>query len=236
LVSSACTSRIKETLKSDYVLTGIFVQRMNTDKPLTRANLENFIQSTLRSYEVLKKSGKMIDIITYSKAQTLYNRITNKDSTLTDEELVQFLKAVNSINNPTITRSYPKGNQNDQWFDDFISAAKGTSRTPVTIDNQLVSIGEDLLLFIMINRYQIILVGKEIFQEFLFMASKGQTIEALQKIYSNLKTSDLLAQYQENAIILEEVDKQKIARGELFWSGLLQLGKIIPTALIYLLN
>ncbi len=100
LIVSACTSRTKEVLKQNYIITDILVQRVEdsacTDKP-TRQNLEDFVQSTKRTFESLKTKGVAISEIVYIKATTLNERIANKDPSLTDFELIQFLKMTRDV-------------------------------------------------------------------------------------------------------------------------------------------
>jgi hypothetical protein len=89
---AGCTSRTKEVVKEQYVITDIICDRIDsTDKKPTKEELEGFVVGTRDTFDTLKKKGKSINISVYAKATTLSDRINNKE-VIDIDELQQFVK------------------------------------------------------------------------------------------------------------------------------------------------
>jgi len=87
-----CTSRTKEVIKEQYVITDIICDRIDsTDKKPTEEELKGFVIGTRDTFDTLKKKGKSISISVYAKSVALSDRINNKE-TIDMDELQQFVK------------------------------------------------------------------------------------------------------------------------------------------------
>jgi hypothetical protein len=87
-----CTSRTKEIVKEQYVITDIICDRINTtDKQPTKEELQGFVVGTRDTFDTLKKKGKSINISVYAKAVAISDRINNKEN-IDIDELRQFVK------------------------------------------------------------------------------------------------------------------------------------------------
>jgi len=92
LVLAGCTSRTKEVIKEQYVITDIICDRIDsTDKQPTKEDLQGFVIGTRDTFETLKKKGQTINIAVYAKAVALSDRINNKED-IDIDELQQFVK------------------------------------------------------------------------------------------------------------------------------------------------
>lgn len=92
LVLVGCTSRTKEIVKEQYVITDIICDRIDsTDKKPTKEELQGFVIGTRDTFDTLKKKGKTINVSIYAKAVALSDRINNKEDVSIDE-LQQFVK------------------------------------------------------------------------------------------------------------------------------------------------
>jgi hypothetical protein len=92
LMLAGCTSRTKEVVKEQYVITDIICDRIDsTDKKPTKEELQGFVIGTRDTFDTLKKKGKSISISVYAKATTLSDRINNKED-INMDELQQFVK------------------------------------------------------------------------------------------------------------------------------------------------
>ncbi len=120
----------------------------------------------------------------------------------------------------------------DKWFDNFIESTKRPIMVKNGVQDIAVNISLELVQYMITNRYQIVKVGKQTFQDFLMLMSNGQQLEAIRTVYQGLSTSDLIAQYHENAIKVEEIIKQEQERREFWFQMAMSLGqKLIPLAL-----
>jgi len=87
-----CTSRTKEIIKEQYVITDIICDRIDsTDKQPTKEDLRGFVIGTRDTFDTLKKKGQTINIAVYAKAVALSDRINNKED-ISMDELRQFVK------------------------------------------------------------------------------------------------------------------------------------------------
>jgi len=91
LVLVGCTSRTKEVIKEQYVITDIICDRIDSDQKPSRDELQKFVLGTRATFDILKQKGKTISIDVYAKASTLSDRINNKED-IDIEELRQFVK------------------------------------------------------------------------------------------------------------------------------------------------
>jgi hypothetical protein len=92
LVLAGCTSRTKEVVKEQYVITDIICDRIDSaDKQPTKEELQGFVIGTRDTFDTLKKKGQTINITVYAKAVALSDRINNKED-ISMDELRQFVK------------------------------------------------------------------------------------------------------------------------------------------------
>jgi cytidylate kinase len=97
LLAAGCTSRTKEVVKEQYVITDIICDRIDsTDKQPTKEELQGFVIGTKDTFDTLKQKGQDISITVYAKATTLSNRINNKENIDLDE-LRQFVKMTRDV-------------------------------------------------------------------------------------------------------------------------------------------
>jgi hypothetical protein len=92
-VAAGCTSRTKEVIKEQYVITDVICDRLDdAQKQPTKEELYGFVVATRDTFDTLKKKGKSISIAIYSKSVTMSNRIAAKED-IDYEELKQFVKS-----------------------------------------------------------------------------------------------------------------------------------------------
>lgn len=92
LVLAGCTSRTKEIIKEQYIITDIICDRIDsTDKQPTKEDLQGFIIGTRDTFDTLKKKGRSINISVYAKSVALSDRVNNKED-ISMDELRQFVK------------------------------------------------------------------------------------------------------------------------------------------------
>lgn len=90
---AACTSRTKEIIKEQYVISDVMCDRIDDpQKTPTKEDLYKFVVATKDTFDTLKKKGRSISIAMYSKAVMLSDRIANNEDIDVDE-LRQFVKA-----------------------------------------------------------------------------------------------------------------------------------------------
>ncbi len=93
LLIAGCTSRTKEIIKEQYVISDIIAERVDSaDKKPSRAELEGFVKATKDTFETLKNKGRELSLNVYSRAVTLSDKIVQNEPSVTDEELRQFVK------------------------------------------------------------------------------------------------------------------------------------------------
>jgi hypothetical protein len=138
---------------------------------------------------------------------------------------------------PMIRREILEAAFDDKWFDQMISGATASQETPITVKdwdgNELkVKITNAVIEYMIANRFLILKAGRDVFKQFLLLCSKGQDLDALKLIYSEMDTSDLINQYKDNAVMLAEVYKQD-QETKAFWLQMATTlgGKIISLAL-----
>ena len=121
----------------------------------------------------------------------------------------------------------------DIWFDEFIQRAQSPVKIRnITGEELLIKISQELLRFLMENRYLIIKIGKDKFQEFLKLAADNKVFDALVKIYENVSNANLIAQYQGNAVMLAEIAVQLEQERKFWMDFLMQIGgKMVGIAL-----
>jgi hypothetical protein len=91
-ILAGCTSRTKEVVKEQYVITDIICDRIDsTDNQPTKEELQGFVVGTRDTFDILKKKGRIINITVYAKAVALSDRINNKED-INIDELRQFVK------------------------------------------------------------------------------------------------------------------------------------------------
>lgn len=113
---------------------------------------------------------------------------------------------------------------NQKWVDDFItkleevsdSGGKVIVRDPNTGHDITVAIRNDLLIFLITNRFRLAQVSYNAFKNFLGLLEKQKDFEALVTIYQELDISDLLDKYKEDSIKLAQLALQTQA-DRLFW-------------------
>jgi hypothetical protein len=93
LLLASCTSRTREIIKEQYVISDIVASRIDDpNKKPTRSELEGFVFASRDTFETLKKKGKPLSMSVYSRAVTLSNNLKEDSSSVSDEELRQFVK------------------------------------------------------------------------------------------------------------------------------------------------
>lgn len=110
-----------------------------------------------------------------------------------------------------------------EWVDEFIekvdeAATSGKGLFWIDGDGNkiVVKVKTEVVALLRENRFRLLKVGKKIFQEFLFLLSKGEDFKALVKINETLDNSDLLDQYKADSIKLAEAAAQ-IQADKQFW-------------------
>lgn len=114
--------------------------------------------------------------------------------------------------------------QNKKWVDDFItkledvsdSGGKVTVRDPNTGHDVLVAVENDMLVFLIANRFRLAQVSYDAFENFLGLMEQKRDFEALVAIYQELDVSDLLDKYKEDSIKLAQIAQQAQADRD-FW-------------------
>ncbi len=223
LVLAGCTSRTKETIKEQYVITDIICDRIDsTDKQPTREDLQGFVIGT-RDTEIEKeedeKTLKMINDLALDPVKREAIR-TKAMSEMAIEDDLKFHK-----------------DMDDRWFDQMINGATASQETPIAVKDRdgndlQIQITNVVIEYMIANRFMILKVGKDIFKQFLLLCSNGQDLAALKLIYSNMDTAALINQYRENAIKLAEIYKQD-QETKAFWLQMATTlgGKLISLAL-----
>jgi len=94
VLAAGCTSRTREIVKEQYVITDVICDRIDNSDPQkqpTRQELYGFVVGTRDTFDTLKKKGTSISISVYATAVTLSDRIS-KNENIDMDELRQFVK------------------------------------------------------------------------------------------------------------------------------------------------
>ncbi len=251
IILCGCGGRqYKEVDKKEDAIMRIFIARIaSADQKPTRVNLEQMvlgIKSALSS-EIQKTKNEVTTGLN-AKVIILADRISKADPTLSDNELIQFIKSVGMLGidgspDKVLANTRDISNMNDSWLDDFIDNArdihsKGIANRALTAqDEQLIKqMSFQLITFTLMNRYTILQIGQDTYKEVVLMLTKGQTVDAWQLFYNKLSTVDLVNNYQENANIMLQLLAQQKAFNAFWISAAEQLGggvlTIIAKALV----
>ena len=109
---------------------------------------------------------------------------------------------------------------NDAWIDKMLAKA----RSPVEVRSPsgeavMVNINQGLVDFIQTNRYTIATVGQSVFADFMASMAKGQSQEALLKVYRAMSNRDIINLFIANAVMLGDDSAQQV-QVKNFWIDL----------------
>src|ERR1035437_3192798 len=217
LLLTGCTGQIKEVSRENKVMVGVYASRLSGTKP-TRADLASLVYGTFDNQQVLIEHKPNTTLITlYSKSSVLKSRLDKADPTLSDDEMIQFVKSIDQLGvdgktDPTLAVSKSRGikSMNDDWFDakiDRAIAVRNGYNKAMTPDEIAISLQTINLLIA--NRYVITEIGEDAFKQVVTMLSNGNKPAALKIMYDKLNSSDLLGFYRENAVVLAQVYKAR---------------------------